>query len=173
MTFVIRRLGKQTIFSRRPVVKNKPTVRQQANRDRFAEATLFAISELKKPKASLEYKIMAELQGLKTAHLAAISDFLLRPEIDTVDVKGYKGNPGDVIHITPCMPYKVVEVDVNIYAKDGTLVEAGKAVEDELNWKYVATIANTMAAGSAVELVAHDRLRKISKSEASVNSQRS
>jgi hypothetical protein len=154
---VLRKLGKQTIFSRRAVVKKPRSEEQIANFNRFAEASLFATSETKKPEASLAYEIMAKLLGLKTAHHAAVSDFLSFPEIDSANLKKYNGQVGDVIGITPKVPYKVVRLDVRIHQADGTLVEEGVAVYDRLNWKYTATVANAQPSGSFLELTAWDR----------------
>lgn len=157
---VLRQLDKQTIFSRRGVVKKKPSEQQIVNRMRFAEAALFAASKLKQPKASLEYKIMAALQGHRTAQLAAISDFLNDPKIAGVDLKEYNGRVGDVIGITPELLYKIIAIDVQIFAADGTLLEEGKAVEHELNWKYIATVVNPMTKGTTIAFISHDRLGK-------------
>ena len=154
---VVRKLGKQTVFSRRAVVKKPKSEEQIANINRFTAATLFATSETKKPEASLVYEIMAKLQGLRTAHQAAVSDFLSYPVIASANLKKYYGQVGDVIRMIPQVPYKVVRVDVRIHQADGTLVEEGVAVHDRLNWKYTATVANPLPSGSTLELTAWDR----------------
>lgn len=160
---VLRQLGKQTIFSRRAVVKNPKTKHQVANQNRFAEASLFAVSELTKPDASYTYEVMAKFQGLKTAQHAAISDFLTNPEIAGVNLKKYNGRAGDVMGITPKLLCKVTGIDVRVFRRDGTLVEEGQAVRDGLNWKYIATVPNPDASTSFIELLAFDRLGKKAK----------
>ena len=157
---VVRQVGKQTFFSRRNPVKKPQSEHQKVNRNRFAEANLIALSELKKPEASLVYDMMARLQGLKTPHHAAVSDYLSDPKIGSIKVEKYKGNVGDVIGICPQMLYKIIAIDVRISRMDDTLIEEGKAVHDGLNWKYTATMANPEASGSVVALIAYDRFGK-------------
>ena len=67
---VLRQVGKQTFFSRRTKVKNPKSVHQKANRNRFAEATLFAVSEFKKPDGA-SYR--SSCPGLPIAQLTATS----------------------------------------------------------------------------------------------------
>lgn len=157
---VIRQIGNKTFFSRRSTVKKPQSDHQKMNRSRFAEAALFAVSELKKPDASLVYELMAEVQGLKTAHHAAVSDFLSNPEIGGIKLKKYKGQVGDVFRICPRLRYKIIAIDVRISRNDGTFVEEGKAVHDGLNWKYTATVENPDALRSVITLTAYDRLGK-------------
>jgi hypothetical protein len=46
----------------------------------------------------------------RTAFNTAVADFLNAPDIDTIDLSGYTGQPGDLIRITVTDDYKVQEV---------------------------------------------------------------
>jgi hypothetical protein len=45
-----------------------------------------------------------------TAYNAAVADFLNAPDIDTIDLSGYTGQPGDPIRIIVTDDYKVQEL---------------------------------------------------------------
>lgn len=154
---VFRQVDGETIFAKRTVIKATASAGQLEIRDKFAEATQFASAVLEIPQASQDYKIMAELQGMKSAYLAAVTDYLTLPKFGHIYYKLYKGNVGDLITITTKVPLKVVEIDVSIVQADGTVVEAGKAEARELKCRYTATVANAAVTGCTLKIVARDR----------------
>ena len=129
------------------------------------EAALFASAAVENPQASQDYKIMASVQGLKSAYLAAVTDYLTMPEIGGVYTFAYKGNIGDLITITSKVPLKITGITVSIQRPDGTVIESGEAVARELKWRYVATAANAQVKGSKLVLTARDRMGKESTLE--------
>lgn len=155
-----RQVDGKTIFAKRTLTSSAPTAKQQEVRDKFTEAAMHAGAAIGNPDVEQEYKVLARLQGFKTAYVAAMSDFLTEPEIGGVFTRSYKGNVGDKISMTAKIPYKIKEIDVRILSPDGTVLESGKAVANELKWLYVATVANAQVKGSRLELVARDRLDK-------------
>ncbi len=162
---VFRQVDNQTIFAKRTLVTSAPTEKQTAIRDKFTEASLFASAAIDNPQASQEYKLMAELQGLKSAYVAALTDYLTLPEIGSVFTAGYKGNVGDQLNIKPVVPFKITEIEVSIVLADGSVLESGKASPNELKWRYAATVANAQVKGSKVVLLARDRQGKESTLE--------
>lgn len=162
---VFRQVDNQTIFTRRPSVSAAPTARQSEVRSRFTEASLFASAAIDNPQASLDYKLMAELQGLKSTYIAAVTDYLTPPEIGSVYTGAYKGQAGDLISIKPKIAYKITDIDVSIVGADGVAIESGKAVSNELKWRYTATTVNPAVTGSKIMLVARDRQGKESTFE--------
>jgi hypothetical protein len=126
-------------------------------RNKFAEASMFATSALANPQASIDYKVMAQLQGLKSAYLAAVSDYLTQPEIAGIVTSGYRGKVGDIITITSKVPYKITEIDIRILGADGLMLESGNAVAREPKWRYIISTANPQVKGSRIVLVARDR----------------
>ena len=154
------RVYNQAIFSKRILSTSSPTMPQSPVRNKFAEASLFASASIDNPQASLEYTLMAELQGLKSAYIAAVIDYLTMPEIGSVFIAAYKGQVCDIINIKPRMAYKVIDMNVSILNANGGVVESGKAVSHELKWWYVATAVNASVTGSKLVIAARDRQGK-------------
>jgi hypothetical protein len=157
---VFRQVGDKTFFARKGVNAKPPTPAQTGNRNLFAKAQNYASLILEKPQYSEWYSIVAKVNGLRSAQIAAVKDFMSKPEIDIINTKNYRGNVGDVIHIKSKMLLKIEKITVTIYGADGALLESGEATKSELSWKYHATISNAQAEGSRVVVVAYDRLKK-------------
>jgi len=162
---MFRQVDNQTVFVKRSLLPRKSSAQQTAVRNNFAEASNFASNAMNNPQASQDYKLMAEVQGLKSAYLAALTDFLTLPEIGKAFVATYKGNVGDMINIKPKVAYKVVEIEVTILGADGTVLESGKAVPSELKWRYITTVVNAQVKGSKLVMLARDRQGKESTLE--------
>ncbi|MBT1706429.1 hypothetical protein [Chryseosolibacter indicus] len=154
---MFRQIDKKTTFSRVGVNTKSPTAQQTEVRKKFTEASFFASGAIDNPQTFADYKTMAELQGLKSAYIAALTDFLTEPEIGGAFTAGYKGQVGELINIVPKVPYKITEIDVSILRPDGAVLESGKAQPSVENWKYAATVANAAVKGSKLVLVARDR----------------
>jgi hypothetical protein len=157
---VYRQVDNQTIITKRGVITGAPTSRQSTIRNRFAQATQFASVAIEHPETSVQYKLMAEVQGLKSAYLAAVTDFLTEPEISSVLTSEYKGRIGDMIIIKPKHLYKITALTVTIFKPDGSVLETGAAIAHELMWRYTTTVANANVAGSKMRFVAKDRRDK-------------
>ena len=162
---VFRKVDKQTIFSRLSVSSKAPTKKQLAARERFNRAASYASSAIAHPQRSLDYKVMADLQGLKSAYLAAVTDYLTMPEIGSAFTDEYAGNAGDLITITGKVKFKIVDLTVTIISPAGAVIETGKAVPFELKWRYTITTANPQVSGSRLVLLARDRQGKESTVE--------
>lgn len=162
---VFRTMNKQTIFSRRSVNTKPPTPGQLEARNRFNRASHYASSAIAHPQRALDYKVMAEQQGLKSTYLAAMTDYLTLPEITSVFAEEYHGHVGDLITITAKVPFKIIELSVSIQNEAGAVIESGKAVPNEAKWRYVITSANAQVTGSKLVLVARDRQGKTSTVE--------
>jgi hypothetical protein len=157
---VFRQVGNQTFFVRYAPPATAPTEEQQDRRHRFAEATFFAAAAMQNPQASQYYQIMASLQGVKSAYLAAMRDYLTKPEIGQVDAYRYRGAVGDSLVFTPKVPYKIVHLAVQLLSPSGEELEAGDAQPFGLKWRYYATKANPQLPGSRLIVLAHDRQGK-------------
>lgn len=157
---VFRQVDNQTVFAKRTLVTGVPTQRQVEIRNKFTEAANFASAAIENEEAKLMYDLMADIQGLKSAYIAAMTDYLTEPEIGGVYTAAYKGQVGDAINIRPRVPYKVVSIEVRIVAANGNNIEAGAATVNGLKWKYIATVANASVRGSQLILVARDRQGK-------------
>ncbi len=162
---VFRQVDNRTIFTKRALLPSVPTANQLAARNRFAEASNFASAAIDNPEASQEYKLMAEVLGLKSAYVAALTDYLTLPEIGNVFTSSYKGNEGDMLNIKPKVSYKITEIEVTIFGADSAVLETGMAEPNQLKWRYMATIANPQVKGSKLVLLARDRQGKESTFE--------
>ena len=160
---VFRQIGNRTFFAKKAVYVKSPTLAQQANRKLFSDAQNFASLALEDPQQSEWYSIVAKVNGLKTAQLAAIRDYMLKPEIENVDLKNYNGNIADRITIKPKMLLKIQRIEVSIYNATGALVESGWARKHELQWRYEATAVNSSVEASRIVLIAYDKLEKSHK----------
>jgi len=157
---VFRQIGNKAFFARKGVNTKPSTVAQCGNRDLFATAQNYAERMLDKPQYSEWYSIVAKVNGLRSAQIAAVKDFMSKPEIDSINTRSYRGTVGDVILMKPKMLLKIEKMNVTLYRADGTLLESGEATKSELNWKYHASVSNAQAEGSRVVVVAYDRLEK-------------
>jgi hypothetical protein len=152
-----RQVDGKTIFAKRTLTSTAPTEKQQQVRNRFSEASQFAAASIDNPQALLDYKAMAELQGLKSAYMAALIDYLTAPEMGIPSTAYYKGRIGDMINVAPTVPGKFTEVAVSILSADGAVLESGIAIERNLKWAYTATVVNAQWKGSRIVLVGRDR----------------
>ena len=162
---VFRKMDKKTIFSRRSVSSKPPSANQLAVQTKFTKAAHYASGAVAHPERALDYKVMAEQQGLKSAYLAAMTDYLTMPEITSVFADEYRGNVGDLITITVKVPFKISDLSVSRLNAAGGVIESGKAVASQTKWRYVTTVANPQVQGSKLVLVGHDRQGKIASVE--------
>jgi hypothetical protein len=150
---VFRCRGDKSIMSKRPdcsrVVKTKA---QKANMKRFAAATVYGKKVLSDPMLREKYEKKKKMY--QSIWNAAISDFMSRPKIQTIDVKDYKGLPGNEIRISARDRFKFEAVIVTILNIIGQVIESGRAVamplSDGMEWVYKATIMNPTYNGSRV-----------------------
>jgi hypothetical protein len=150
---VFRCRGDMSIMSKRPdcsrVVKTKA---QKANMKRFAAATLYGKKVLNDPRLREKYEKKKKMY--QSVWNAAISDFMSKPKIDAIDVKDYKGLPGNEISISARDRFKFEAVIVTILNILGQVIESGRAVamplSDGMEWVYKTTVMNPTYEGSKV-----------------------
>jgi hypothetical protein len=79
---------------------------------------------------------------------------MLKPKVDAIDVKGYKGLPGNEISISARNRYKFEAVIVTILNILGLVIESGPAVarpsSDNMEWDYVVKEINPSYSDSKV-----------------------
>jgi len=161
---VFRQVGNRTLFSKRPRRSTIVTPNQQAQRDLFSKAVVFAKTMLLNPETLADYENRAKLAGIDSAYRAAITDYLKAPQLSSMDTDYYKGAVGDVIWIIALDDFKLQHMMVTLQRPDGSLIESGAAVLEQGRWKYIATQASPIA-GVKVTAVATDRPGKEAKLE--------
>lgn len=169
-TIVFRKVGDKTIVATVPTTSKEPTEAQKAQRERFQMAVLYAKSQMDDPDAKAAYEAEAKGSGQPNAYNIAVADFFHAPDIEEVDLENYLGNIGDTIRVRAIDDFKVVEVQVEIYNADGTLVEKGAAVQQAngLDWVYTATVKNDDLYSDKVVIKVSDMPGNISEQEKNV-----
>ena len=127
-----------------------PTEAKLERKACFLEAAKWADEALKDPEVYAFYEQFAKEQGRKTRNVA-MGEYLCKPSFKPLDLSEYKGQIGNLIGIRVKDMIGMAEVNVEIRAQDGTLIEEGKAVQRDfrpLEWNYTAT--KQVALGSDV-----------------------
>ena len=80
------------------------------------------------------------------------------PVVKLIDTRDYKGAGGDRIVTRAVDDFRVTGVRMEIYAADGTLLEAGNAEQNtnDVDWTYTTKQAINLPAGSKVIAIATD-----------------
>jgi hypothetical protein len=142
---VLRWFGGRSVMSKRPdcskVIRSE---RQLANNDRFKKAVKYGQYAIRTPELLKHYRKIKKSN--QSAYNAAVSDFLLNPKVEAIDIGGYIGVKGNKIGIRAWDKYKVESVSVVILNKMGQQIEKGAAVarplSGSLEWDYTATVEN-------------------------------
>jgi glucose-6-phosphate 1-dehydrogenase len=157
---VFRQVDDRTVFAQKSENNSEPTGRQLQVRNKFLEATNYASAAVDNPQALEDYQRMAELQKLKSAYVAAVTDYLTMPEIGGVFTNAYEGAAGNMINMTSKYPHKITGINVTILKPDGSELESGEAINKQLKWRYTTTMSNAQVQGSKLVLKAKDRQGK-------------
>ena len=122
---IFRRIGNRTFVAKKGINTKPATPAQRGRRNLFTHAQLYASQMLENPEKNQWYSIVAKVNGMRNAQLAAVKDFMSKPEIDTTNTKGNTDNLGDVIHIKPKMLLKITRIEVTLYRAGGVAFESG------------------------------------------------
>lgn len=154
--FVFRQLGGETFISQAANARpGKASRAQQAQRDRFKEATWYAKRVLADPCQLEAYQALGK-QLNRRADKLVTGDFLTPPVVDRIDVSNYQGGAGGVIRILATDDIEVVSVDVTVQAA-GLLIERGPAAKVHGVWCYTATTSVPAGAALTITATAKDR----------------
>ena len=155
---VFRVIKRRTVAPRRPLQPNTITVRQQAHRERFQRAALYAKTKMLDPVAKAEYQAMADDHAFNSAFAAAVRDYLVAPKILSVDVSNFTGAAGSALPIKVSDNFKVTKVKVSI-VNAGGVIESGDATytQGDVEWKYTTKQALPSLQGVKISVTATDR----------------
>ena len=155
---VFRQVNGKTIVASTPIKSEKaPSLAQEAQREKFKEAVVYAKSVLQDAGIKQQYLEQANRRKHNNAFTAAIKDYLSVPEIKSIDVSQYSGAIGEKIYIKAVDNFKVASVGVMIKDSNDTVIEEGIAIDlDGLQWEYTVLQANANLAGSKVVVTAED-----------------
>jgi len=151
-----QRNGK-TIVSKVPKERTgEASEKQQVHQLKFQKAIIYAKSVLADPDKKQQYEAVSDKSEGKSTFNVAVADLLNAPDIETLDLSSYTGNPGDTIKVTVTDDFGVTAVTVKIENSDGSLVEEGLAAQNGAEWIYTATVQNTDLAGDKITVTATD-----------------
>jgi hypothetical protein len=156
---VFREWQGKTVVAKAPRKrKGEPNSKQAETQEKFLLASRYARAIIKSTDKSMAEAYAAVLRPRQNVYSRALEDFLNSPEVKSINTRNYKGIAGDKIAIRAIDDFRIVSVQVEIYAADGTLLEEGKAEQDinGLDWIYTATEANTSLAGTKITAMATD-----------------
>jgi hypothetical protein len=145
-----------TQFSKRPRKRDTLSPKVLAQQSTFKQAATYAKTKLLYPNIKADYEARAQQAGLKSAYVAAVTDFLKAPSITQIDTDYYKGVVGDVIWIIVLDDFKIQKMTVTLQRPDGSVIETGNPVLDTGKWKYVVTQANAAVPGTKVSVSVTD-----------------
>ncbi|MCW3465175.1 hypothetical protein [Chitinophaga nivalis] len=154
---VFRQRFGQSVLCKRPRKTNRPpSDAQQAVRERFLTASIYAKSVMANPDLLTMYQAAAK-NGLSAYNLA-LADAFRAPEIKELDVSPYTGLIGSTIRIRAIDDFKVNAVQVSIFSAANELLEEGAAAmsNNGLDWIYTATKENQTPGGCTVKVKASD-----------------
>ena len=152
---VFREVDGQTIISSAPTFGKKRYKKPNKGCTNFKRAAKYAKGLEEKPQILVEYAQKAH--GNCAAYHVAIGDCLKPPEIQNIDVSGFRGHAGDRILVTAVDNFKVVRVQVEI-VQDGQIIESGEAkqtVNPDI-WLYTACKEYQVIHGLAIRACAWD-----------------
>lgn len=161
-------LGKQLVFreweGKTVVAKSPkgrsgdPTSAQAEIQEKFLLASRYAKSVTKSADQSVAQAYASALRPRQNVYSRALEDFMSPPVVKLIDTHNYKGAIGDKIVTRAIDDFRVTGVRVEIYAANGTLLEAGNAEQNinGIDWTYTVTQANPALAGSKIKAIATD-----------------
>jgi hypothetical protein len=150
----------KTTRSGKTIVANMPTFdadrefseAQTSHQSAFREASAYAKSAKTQPVYVERAKATNSIP-----YNVAISDWFGKPQVLEIDVRDWSGQVGQQIRVRAQDNIQVASVQISIEDNDGTLFEAGEAVQgDGLWWTYTTTSTVSQAAPRRVIAVVRD-----------------
>lgn len=153
-----QRSGKTIVGKKSKGSSLPPTEDQIAVRERFEDASDYAVGVLADPVLKAAYNEEAVKIGL-SAYALALKDAHSFPEVRRILTGRYKGLAGDVITIKAKDVFRLNNVKVVIMSAANVQIEEGQAVavgNGSKDWQYTATVANPTIAGTRIIVTATD-----------------
>jgi hypothetical protein len=172
---VLRNYGGKSVMAKRPdcskVIKSTA---QLANMAKFGKASKYSKTVKNDPKLSEDYNEKKKKTKYKDVYHAAMSDFMTKPKVRKVDLKIYRGQPGNLIRISAWDKFRVETVNVMILNNKGQLIEKGPAVAKAFSgnreWDYIAIAENADYKGGSIEIRVTDKPGNVAREVVSFDS---
>lgn len=156
---VFREWDGKTVVAKAPGKrKGKPTAKQAETQEKFLLASRYARGIINSADKSMAEAYATVLKPRQNVYSRALADYISPPQVISINTREYKGVVGDKIVVKAVDDFRVVNVRVEIYAANGTLLEAGNAAQnpDGFLFTYAATQSNSTLAGSKIIAIATD-----------------
>ena len=156
---VFREWEGKTIVAKAPKPRSGPPTAAQAEfQERFLIASRYAKAIMDSPDQSMANAYAHAVRPRQNLYSRALEDFLSPPVVKKIDAGKYKGAVGEKIFVRAIDDFRVTGVRVEIYAANGTLLEAGDAVVNlnGIDWTYTGMQALNLPAGSKIRAIATD-----------------
>lgn len=144
---VFRQMYGKTVMTNYPrkveIPREKQSAAQRGTRDHFRNAAAYAKGVLKDPGQKAYYEKKKKQLGLYSAYQAAITDYMRKITLESVNRKKYTGEAGGQIVVTVRKKgFQAREVKVTLLAeRSGAVIENGNAVRDgNGTWVYKNTV---------------------------------
>ena len=146
------------------VIANTPKKTETVNetlldiRSKFKDATQYARFQMQNADMKALYETGITAKKI-SAYTVAMTDYLKKPVVKTIDSLGYTGAPGQTLRIRATDDFRVKAVTVAIVDSTGAIVESGAATQSPiLNelFEYVTTAAVAALAGAKIRAIASD-----------------
>jgi hypothetical protein len=145
----------QNLSRAMPEIIAERTEKQKANSDRFLAAQRYAATALADPMLKAAYK--AACRGHQNPRNLAIRDALRPPVVESINLDGYTGKPGDIVRVKATDDFRVVEVKVTVCGPGGELIEQGNAELSSADGEWRYTTRTEVPSGQSVSLLAMAR----------------
>src|ERR1041385_3695659 len=150
--FIFYQADGQNLSRTMPEVTPERTAKQKANSSRFLAAQQYAAAVLTDPLQRAAYK--AACRGHQNPRNLAIRDAMRPPVVESINLDGYSGKPGQILLIKATDDFQVVEVKVSVRGPGGELIAEGmaKLSSDGSQWRY--TTMMEVPSGQSISVVA-------------------
>ena len=156
---VFREWEGKTVVAKAPKSREgNPSPKQAKIQEQFLFGTRYARGIIQNPDKGMAEAYAAVLRPRQNVYSRALEDFLSPPDVKSINARNYKGTVGDKIAVRAIDDFRVVSVQVQIVAANGTLLEEGNAElnANGIDYTYTVTQANNLLAGSKIIAIATD-----------------
>lgn len=156
-----------TIMANKPKKTGVVTDKQLIIQAKFEEAAQYAAAQMKDPASKAEYAEAGASRN-RSAHQAAMTDYLRKPRVLELNTDAYNGIIGDTINIRAFDDFKITSVQVRINSAAGVLIEQGAAMLLALtanHYRYTTTAANATRPGTRITVTLRDKPGNVTTSE--------
>jgi hypothetical protein len=156
---VFRKVKGKTIVAVKPDPDRPLSEAEAEHRQDFAQAASWAKEALQDDELRPFYQALGKERDIPP-RAAAVSDYLVRPTLEGLDLAEYAGQAGDRIFFMASDNGGLVEATVTIRDGNGTVFESGSAVEVDADtgyWMYEAQSAIPAGSTVAINVKVSDR----------------